>query len=209
MTYEDFQHAMDVHYWGALHVTMAALPHLRASAGRIANIASIGGKLPVPHLAPYAASKFALVGLSETLRAELLPEGVRVTTVAPGLMRTGSPRNISVKGDHEDEYGWFVLAGSLPGVSIGAERAANQIVDAVRHGDPSLTITPLARLGAAIEGLAPGLVGTLNGLVNRLLPAPAGPEGNVEQSGAESRPSWLPGFATALTDRAAVRNNET
>ena len=208
MAYEDFQRAMDVHYWGALHVIMAVLPHLRVSAGRIANIASIGGKLPVPHLAAYSASKFALVGLSETLRAELLPEGVRVTTVAPGLMRTGSPRNISVKGDHDDEYGWFVLAGSLPGVSIGAERAADQIVDAVRHGDASLTITPLARLGAALEGVAPGLVATLNGFVNRLLPSPAGPEGNVAQRGAESRPSWLPGFATALTDRAAARNNE-
>ena len=218
LSYEDFHRAMDVHYWGAVHMTMAALPHMTAGRGlealekddaRIVNIASIGGKVPVPHLAPYTASKFALVGFSETLRAELLPEGVRVTTVAPGLMRTGSPRNISVKGDHDAEYGWFVTLGSLPLVSIGAERAAAQIVEAARHGDPSLTITCLAKTAVAMEGLAPGLVAKANAVINRFaLPAPAGPEGNAEQRGHESRPSALPRFVTALTDRAAVRNNE-
>ncbi len=101
-----------------------------------------------------------------------------------------------------------IQVGPVANMAIGADRAAGQIVDAVRYGDPSLILTPLARLGAAMEGLAPGLVATLNGLVNRLLPSPAGPEGNVEQRGFESRPSWLPRVATVLTDRAAVRNNE-
>lgn len=209
LSYDDFQHAMDVHYWGALHMIMASLPHMKEGT-RLVNIASIGGKVPVPHLAPYTASKFALVGLSETLRAELLPEGIRVTTVAPGLMRTGSPRNISVKGDHDAEYGWFVTLGSLPLFSIGAERAAGQIVEAARYGDPSLTITCLAKTAVALEGLAPGLVATANAFINRFgLPEPAGPEGNTEQRGYESRPAALPRFVTALTDRAAVRNNET
>jgi NAD(P)-dependent dehydrogenase (short-subunit alcohol dehydrogenase family) len=227
MEYEDFQQAMDVHYWGALHMTLAALPHMRppsrsasasegkprairASEGkRIVNITSIGGKFPVPHLAPYTASKFALVGLSEGLRAELAPEGILVTTVAPGLMRTGSPRNISVKGNHDAEYGWFVLLGSLPLVSIGAERAAAKIVDAARYGDPSLIITPQAKAMIALEGIAPGLVGRANALVTRwLLPRTPGQDGDVELRGHESRPAWLPGAATALTDRAARRNNQ-
>ena len=217
MDYEDFRRAMDVHYWGALHMTMAALPHMtpaalgsRPSAGRrIVNIASIGGKVPLPHLTPYTASKFALVGFSEALRAELAREGILVTTVAPGLMRTGSPRNISVKGDHESEYGWFVLLDSLPLVSIGAERAAAKIVDAARYGDPSLVITPQAKAAVALEGVAPGFVARLNDAINRwLLPPTPGPDGNREQTGAESRPAWLPRAATALTDRAAVRNNE-
>lgn len=208
MQYEDFQRAMDVHYWGALHMTLAVLPHLRPGS-RIVNITSIGGKLPLPHLVPYSASKFALVGLSEALRAELLPDGIRVTTVAPGLMRTGSPRNISVKGDHDAEYGWFVLLDSLPLISIGAERAAGQIIEAARHGDPSLIITPHARALIALEGVAPGLVARANALVTRwLLPRPAGPEGDIERTGAQSRPQWLPRAATALTDRAAFRNNE-
>ena len=208
MQYEDFQRAMDVHYWGALHMTLAVLPHMEGGA-RLVNITSIGGKLPVPHLAPYTASKFALVGLSEALRAELMPQGIYVTTVAPGLMRTGSPRNISVKGDHEDEYGWFVLLGSLPLVSISAERAARKIMDAARHGDASLIITPQAKAAIALEGIAPGIVARANAFANRwLLPRPAGPEGDTERHGFESRPDWLPRAATALTDRAAVRNNE-
>lgn len=206
--YDDFHHAMDVHYWGALHMTMAALPHM-PRGGRIVNVASIGGKFPLPHLAPYSASKFALVGFSETLRAELAGDGILVTTVSPGLMRTGSPRNIEVKGDHDTEYGWFVLLDSLPLISIGAERAAAKIVDAARHGDPSLVITPQARVAIALEGIAPGAVARLNTLINRwLLPRPAGPEGDVARRGHESRPAWLPSVATALTDRAAVRNNE-
>ena len=208
---EDFKRAMDVHYYGALHMTLAALPHMRgdASAGRrIVNISSIGGKIAVPHLAPYVASKFALAGFSEALRAELRPEGIRVTTVVPGLMRTGSPRNIAVKGDHEDEYAWFVVLGSMPLLSIDARRAARQIVDAARHGDASLVITPAARAAVALEGIAPGLVAAAGALASRLLPAPADAAGDVEKRGFESRPSWLPAFATAMTDRAAVRNNE-
>jgi NAD(P)-dependent dehydrogenase (short-subunit alcohol dehydrogenase family) len=206
--YEDFQRAMDVHYWGALHMTMAALPHMNRP-GRIVNITSIGGKFPVPHLAAYTASKFAAVGFSEALRAELAGEGILVTTVAPGLMRTGSPRNITVKGDHDAEYGWFVLLDSLPLMSIGAGRAAAKIVDAARYGDPSLVITPQAKAAVALEGIAPGVVARLNALVNRwLLPRPTGPEGDQPRLGSESRPSWLPRAATALTDRAAERNNE-
>lgn len=172
------------------------------------NIASIGGKFPLPHLAPYTASKFALVGFSEALRAELAADGILVTTVAPGLMRTGSPRNIEVKGNHEAEYGWFVLLDSLPLVSIGVERAAAKIVDAARYGDPSLIITPQAKAMVALEGIAPGLVARVNALVNRwALPAPAA-GGDTPRRGFESRPSWLPAAATALTDRAAAKNNE-
>lgn len=170
----DFKRAMDVHYYGALHMTLAALPHMRADASsekRIVNISSIGGKIAVPHLAPYVASKFALTGFSEALRAELGPEGIRVTTVVPGLMRTGSPHNIGVKGDHEDEYAWFVLLGSML-LSIDARRAAHQIVEAARYGDASLVLTPVARAAVALEGVAPGLVAAAGSMASRRLPAP-------------------------------------
>src|SRR6185437_12103861 len=97
-------------------------------AGRIVNVSSIGGKVSVPHLLPYAASKFALVGLSEGMTAELAKDGIRVTTVIPGLMRTGSPRNAFFKGKNEAEYAWFKLGDSLPGLSTSAEHAARRIV---------------------------------------------------------------------------------
>ncbi|WP_405513219.1 SDR family NAD(P)-dependent oxidoreductase [Spirosoma sp. KNUC1025] len=76
-TEDDFQEAMNTHFWASFHMINAVLPqmlardHSASSRGRIVNIASIGGKVSVPHLLPYSASKFALVGYSEGLRAEL------------------------------------------------------------------------------------------------------------------------------------------
>src|ERR687891_1372920 len=97
----------------------------RQSYGRIVNIASIGGKVAVPHLLPYVASKFALVGLSEGMRAELLKDGIYVTTVSPGLMRTGSHLNAFFKGQHKKEYALFSIANALPLFSTSSKRAAH------------------------------------------------------------------------------------
>jgi len=108
------------------------------------------------HLVPYSASKFALTGLSEGLRAELAAEGIRVTTVCPGLMRTGSTYNAWFKGQHRREFAWFHVADSLPGISIGAPRTARQIIDACRHGDAELIITPSARLAVLFNAACPG-----------------------------------------------------
>src|SRR4051812_49052657 len=143
MDHEGFENAMATHFWGPLHLILEVAPVMRHRRfGRIVNISSIGGRIAVPHLAPYCASKFALTGLSDAIRAELDPYGIRVTTVAPGLMRTGSPVNAQFKGQHETEYAWFKVASSIPGLTIKSERAARKIVEACRYGDPSLTITP-------------------------------------------------------------------
>jgi NAD(P)-dependent dehydrogenase (short-subunit alcohol dehydrogenase family) len=148
MTLADYEEALRTHFWGPLYTISAALPHLRRRpAGRIVNIASIGGKISVPHLVPYSVSKFALVALSEGLRAELLKDGIYVTTVIPGLMRTGSPRNATFKGQHRAEYAWFSISDSLPLVSISAEHAARRIIDACRHGDAACRTRPWALSG--------------------------------------------------------------
>lgn len=64
MTEDDFREAMEINCWGPLHTMLAVLPIMRQSGwGRIVNIASIGGKQAVPHMLPYGASKFAMVGL--------------------------------------------------------------------------------------------------------------------------------------------------
>src|SRR5262249_29078614 len=129
MTLADYQEAMRVHYWGPLYTALAVLPQMKQRrAGRIVNITSIGGKVAVPHLLPYVGSKFALVGLSEGLRAELMKDGILVTTVVPGLMRTGSPRNAFFKGQNEAEYAWFKIGDSIPVLTTSAERAARRIV---------------------------------------------------------------------------------
>src|ERR1044072_6207850 len=141
MTLEDFEQAMAVHFWGPLYATLAVLPQMRERReGRIVNIASIGGKVSVPHLVPYSARKFALGGLSGGLRAALAKGGVVVTSVFPGLMRTGSPRNATFKGQHRAEYAWFAVSDSLPVTSINAERAAAQIIDAVSRGRAELAL---------------------------------------------------------------------
>jgi NAD(P)-dependent dehydrogenase (short-subunit alcohol dehydrogenase family) len=208
MTPDDFEEALRVHFWGPLYATLAVLPAMRERRqGRIVNISSIGGKLSVPHLLPYAASKFALTGLSEGLRAELARDGVAVTTVCPGLMRTGSPRNAFFKGRHRAEYAWFSLGDALPISSMGADRAARQIVAAARRGDAELILTWQAQLAARVHGLLPGLTADILAAVTRLLPT-AGGIGRARATGAESASPLSPSWLTALNERAAEEYNQ-
>jgi NAD(P)-dependent dehydrogenase (short-subunit alcohol dehydrogenase family) len=209
MTEQDFENAMATHFWGPLHLMFEAVPSMRRRGfGRIVNITSIGGRIAVPHLAPYCASKFALVGLSDAVRAELEQYGIRVTTVTPGLMRTGSPRNADMKGQHEAEYAWFAISDSLPVLSASAESAARQIVEACRYGDPELTITLAAKIGMVANHFMPGVVAHTMMLANRILPGTNETDGNTNKRGTESESKWAPSAATVLTDKAAVVNNE-
>jgi NAD(P)-dependent dehydrogenase (short-subunit alcohol dehydrogenase family) len=210
MTVNDFENAMATHFWGPLHLMYECVPSMRRRGfGRIVNISSIGGRIAVPHLAPYCASKFALTGLSDSVRSELAQHGIRVTTVSPGLMRTGSPLNADFKGQHELEYTWFALSGSMPGLTISAERAARKIIDACRHGDPELTITLPAKLAARLNHIAPATVGRLTAIANRALPGPTrDARGNRHQRGRDSQTPLTDSIATILTHRAAVANNE-
>ena len=209
MTHEDFENAMATHFWGPLHLMQEIIPSMRRRGfGRIVNIVSIGGRIAVPHMAPYSASKFALAGLSDGVRSELNQYGIRVTTVSPGLMRTGSPPNAQVKGQHEAEYAWFAISDSTPGLSISAERAARQIIEACRYGDPELTITAPARVAIIANAVAPAALARVMMLVARLLPAPSSSEGDRSKPGRQSRSRWAPSLATVLTDRAAASNNQ-
>jgi short-subunit dehydrogenase len=209
MTEADFEEAMRIHFWGPLHATLAALPHMRRQgAGRIVNVSSIGGKVAVPHLVPYSASKFALVGLSDGLRAELAQENIRVTTVCPGLMRTGSCFNALFRGKHEKEFAWFALSDSFPLVSINAERAAAQIIDACRHADPYLVISTQARAADIINTVFPGITADMMAMANRFLPQATHPGGNRTKTGWQSRSALAPDRLLGLSLAAAETNNE-
>lgn len=208
MTRDDYETAMQIHYWGTLNATLAVLPEMRRrGSGRIVNITSIGGKLSVPHLVPYCASKFAQVGLSQGMRAELSREGIYVTTICPGLMRTGSPLNAFFKGQHEAEYAWFAVCDSTPIISLSAEQAARQIIDACRYGDAEAVLGWPAKVAALTHGVAPGLVADVLGMVNRLMPGPGG-IGQQSSPGRESHPRWLPEWLTSTTTEAARHNNQ-
>jgi short-subunit dehydrogenase len=208
MTLEDYEEAMRAHFWAPLYTTLAVLPEMRRRGeGRIINVTSIGGKISVPHLVPYSASKFALVGLSEGLRAELKKDGVLVTTVCPGLMRTGSPRNADFKGQHRAEYAWFSISDSLPITSMSATRAARQIVAACKRGEAEVILSIQAELAALFHGIFPGVTADMLALVNRFLPE-AGGIGSRSAKGKDSESKVSPSLLTAATERAARRNNE-
>jgi NAD(P)-dependent dehydrogenase (short-subunit alcohol dehydrogenase family) len=179
MTPEDFEDAMKTHFWGPLFMTLAAIPHMRRQGeGRIVNISSIGGRVALPHLVPYSASKFALTGLSDGLRYELAGDNILVTTVCPGLMRTGSPVNAMFKGRRPEEFAWFAISDSLPLTSIDADRAAWRIIEACRRGDAELVITVQATMAILARTLAPELFAAAMTFMSHLLPKAAGGEGD-------------------------------
>lgn len=211
MKREDFERAMQLHFWAPFTLMWEVIPHMRRrGGGRIVNIASIGGKIAVPHLAAYCASKFALVGLSDSLRAELARERIYVSTVAPGMMRTGSHVNAKFRGNHAAEFAWFSISNSTPLLSIKAERAASQILAACRRARPELTLTLAARAAIIGSALFPSITGHVMNLANRLLPAATDSSGDEIRSGRESRSrSMTPEWLTALADDAITQNNES
>ena len=208
MTQADYDEAMNLHFWAPLYTILAALPGMRERGeGRIVNIASVGGKISVPHLLPYSASKFALVGLSEGLHAELARDGIYVTTVCPGLMRTGSPQNAQFKGQHRNEYAWFSISDSLPFLSMDARRAARQIVRACKQGRAEVILSLPAQLAVTLHALFPGLTASILAAVNQLLPAPGG-IGSARATGKESASMLSPSVLTTLGERAAQNFNQ-
>jgi NAD(P)-dependent dehydrogenase (short-subunit alcohol dehydrogenase family) len=209
LTSGDFERALRLHFWAPFELISQVVPEMRTwGGGRIVNISSIGGKVAVPHMASYSASKFALTGFSDAVRAELASDNIHVTTVAPGTMRTGSHVNAKFKGRHDNEFAWFAASAGAPFISMSADRAARKILAACRRGQPSLTLTFAARAAILGNALCPNLTGYLMKFVNRLLPEGGDEEGNKSKAGSEVR-RLIPGWLTRTADKATARNNET
>jgi NAD(P)-dependent dehydrogenase (short-subunit alcohol dehydrogenase family) len=208
MTREDFERAMKLHFWAPYELVSQIVPQMRTwGGGRIVNICSIGGKVAVPHLAPYSVSKFALTGFSDAVRAELARDNIHVTTVAPGMMRTGSHVNAKFKGKHDIEFAWFAASAGAPLISMNADRAARKILAACRRGQPSLILTFAARGAILGNAVFPNLTGYVMKLASRFLPGIGDEEGNQARAGSQVHrltPKWL----THLADAATARNNE-
>lgn len=208
MTPDDYRESLAVHFWGPFYTTLAVLPEMRErKAGRIVNISSIGGKISVPHLLAYSVGKFALTGFSEGLRSELIKDNIYVTSVYPGLMRTGSPGNATFKSQHRAEYTWFSISDALPGLTIGAERAARKILNACEHGASTVILSLPAKFAIKLHGLFPGLSATALGAMDLLLPGFGG-IGGQRVPGRESHSAASPSWITTLNEQAAQRNNE-
>jgi short-subunit dehydrogenase len=209
MTREDYDSAMRLHFWAPYELISQIAPEMRLwGGGRIVNISSIGGRVATPHFAPYSASKSALTGFSDAIRAELARDNIQVTTVAPGLMRTGSHVNVRFKGKHDAEFAWFSASAVAPLISMDADRAARKIIAAFKRGQPSLTLTFAARGAIVGNALFPNLTGYAMKIINRFLPGAAGENGEQSRVGSElSRltPAWI----TRLANRATKENNES
>jgi short-subunit dehydrogenase len=208
MTLEDYHEQMDSNYWSAVHTCYYVVPHMQErGGGRIVNVSSIGGKVAVPHLVPYCAGKFALGGFSRGLRAELAKDGIVVTTVFPGLMRTGSPRNAMFKGQNQAEYKWFSISDSLPGISMDARHAAHDLLEATRRGEVEIVLSLPAKMAALVDQVVPEASGDLMTMAARFLPRPGG-IGTKALKGADSESALSRSPLTALSERAARENNE-
>lgn len=211
-----FVDAVDTMLWGPVNVCLEVSQRMRARGrGRIGVITSLGGLISAPHLLPYSTAKFGAVGFARGLRSELSGSGVTVTTVQPGLMRTGSHLRAHFVGEQGREFAWFGTAASLPLLSMDAERAARIIVRGILNGRAVVTTTPLAKIVPKIDALFPGLASAVLDLTARLLPE--SPGGRVSRRAVEgwqaekslSRPAQLilDGLTT-LGRRAATRFNE-
>jgi NAD(P)-dependent dehydrogenase (short-subunit alcohol dehydrogenase family) len=211
LTAQNFRDSMDSIFWGTLNMTLAVLPVMREhGSGQICNVTSIGGKISAPHLLPYGAAKFAAVGLSEGLRAELARHRIAVTTVVPGLMRTGSDVQAQFSGRASREYTWFALGAATPGLSMDGQRAARRIVRAVARRRTQLVLTLPAKVAVLAHGLAPGTTQGVLALVNRVLPAaPPTPDGPPEpDTSAARRAPRVVRASTALNRRAGLALNQ-
>ncbi len=207
----DYEAAIATMAVAPVRLTLAALPVMQAQGhGRIVTITSIGGKLSVPHLLPYSTAKFAAVGFSEGLRAELGRGPVTVTTVVPGLMRTGSHVQAEFAGRGDQEFTWFSLGASLPLVSMDAERAARQIVAGTAARRPEIFLTPAGQVAGRLAALAPELTAPVLHAVQSAALPPA--DGNsTAMPGAELHsdlPAPLFRALTRLGRIAAARFNE-
>lgn len=206
MEIADYKSLMESNCWSSLYTTKALVPHFKAQGiGHIVNICSIGSKISVPHMVPYSVSKFALIGLSQGLASELAHDNILVTTVVPNLMRTGSPRNISVKGNHQAEYAWFKLASSLPMISQSADVAAKRIVEGIEFQETQITLTFTAKLAVALQALAPDLIGGSTRLAGRLMPSS---DDSTVKKGYESESKITQGAIGSITDEAAIKFNQ-
>jgi short-subunit dehydrogenase len=147
---EDFKQVMEVNFWGAVYACKAVVPHMRKNKnGLIINISSIFGKRGMPYETAYSASKFALAGFSEALRAELMTENIDVSTIYPGAVET------EIFETAKNDTGLDVAA-NLP--KFPAKEMARVIVQNARFPQAEVVMAGDAIALNFFNKLAPGLV---------------------------------------------------
>ena len=162
----------------------------------------------LPVLRKVKKVKPALEGLSDVYAAELARNNIQVTTINPGLMRTGSFYHANFKGRYQQEFAWFSALATNPLVAMSSARAAKQVIQALRYAVPEKTLTFQARILQLVEEISPNLTAWILKTTNQALPRPAGLPKQELKTGFESRTEKVPRSLTKLGDRAAQKNNE-
>jgi short-subunit dehydrogenase len=147
---DNMHHLFAVNFWGAIHCTQAAVPFMRRQGrGHIVNVSSLAGKVAVPYLGIYSATKHALTAVSTALRSELAGTGVGVSTVYPGLTDTGFQENMLREVAVPDPPAYAP--------TVQAAAVARRIAQAVRWNlrDVYVTLADIAAVSA--YPLAPGV----------------------------------------------------
>jgi len=138
---EDFRRQFETNVFGLIDTVYAALPHLKASRGRIGLLGSVSGHMAAPVSAPYTASKFAVVGLAECMYYDLAGLGVSVTCINPGFVAS-EIRSINNQGVYTGK------ADPIPQFLVmPAETAARQIVRALYRRRPEVVLTYHGKAG--------------------------------------------------------------
>ena len=152
----DWEWLLRVNLWGTIHATRAFGPLLRArKAGRIVNVASASGYCNLPSLAAYGTTKYAVVGLSEALRAELLPFGVMVSVVCPGFIKSSILETARIRGVADTEAERRALQELYARRGHAPETVAKAIVAAAEGGKGLVPVTSEAWLLYVMKRLAP------------------------------------------------------
>ncbi|MEL6162596.1 MAG: SDR family oxidoreductase, partial [Cyanobacteria bacterium J06628_3] len=158
---DDWKRVIDVNVWGYIHTVNAILPHfLFRSAGTIINVGSIGGKLPLPEMTVYCTSKYAITGLTETLRIELKPKGIHVGVVHPSATNSNFMERAQFRGssDEEAEKRRNSMASFLESPAASKpEDVANAVWDAVKYKKDEIVVGTGSLMTAAYK-FFPGLI---------------------------------------------------
>lgn len=153
---EDWEWLLRVNLGGAIHATRAFAPLMRSRGeGRIVNVASASGFCNLPSLTAYGTTKYAVVGLSEALRAELLPFGVLVSVVCPGLVRTSILDAARIRGALDEDAKRRSLQKLYDERGVLPQTVARAIVGAAESGKPLVPVSTEAWLLYAMKRLAP------------------------------------------------------
>ncbi len=148
--YEDL---MRINLWGSVWCTHAALPHIKQTQGRIVAVSSLAGLIGVPGRTAYSASKFAMTGFFEALRAELKPSGVSVTTAFPGVVLTDiRAHGLNAKGEVAGS------SGLKEDKAMTVSECAYRIASGMQKRQREVVMTAQGKLGRFLKLLLPGVV---------------------------------------------------